>query len=67
MRLNATKAENEAIKFGVDIELIDYNLGLSFEDRLIQHQGALDLVFSLIEASEVGNSKSKQAIKNIPR
>ena len=43
----------------IDIALLNSNLELSIEDRLIQHQSALDLVWELDRAREELNEKSK--------
>lgn len=37
----------------VDLALLDYNLSLSFEERVAHHQSALDLLVELRQAGEM--------------
>ena len=53
----------EAIKYGIDVHLIDENLSLSVEERIQQHQSALDLVFELDRVRESVYSKPESAPK----
>ena len=46
-------------KSDLDISLLNSNLELSIEERLIQHQNALDLVWELDKARVELNEKSK--------
>lgn len=46
-------------KSDFDLALLNSNLELSIEERLIQHQNALDLVWELDKAREELNEKSK--------
>ncbi len=46
-------------KSDVDLALLNSNLELSIEERLIQHQNALDLVWELDKAREELSEKSK--------
>lgn len=43
----------------LDVALLNSNLELSIEERLIQHQNALDLVWELDKARVELNEKSK--------
>jgi hypothetical protein len=42
----------EAIQAGIDLEMLEYNLGLSPEERARQHDAALVLVLELAETGE---------------
>jgi len=44
------EAEEEARKYGLDTSLVDANLSLTFEERLRQHQEALNLIVALTSA-----------------
>jgi len=43
----AEKAIEEAERAGFDLSLVDSNLELSFEDRLLRHDSALELVLEM--------------------
>lgn len=45
----------------IDIELINSNLELTPDQRLFQHQAALDLLWELDRAREKLNAKSQQS------
>lgn len=45
----------------IDINLIEHNLELSPEERLKQHQIALNILFEIDEAREQLREKSKQS------
>ena len=47
----------------VDIYMIKKNLNLTPEQRIVNHQGALDLALNLKKAGQKLNDKSKRAIK----
>lgn len=49
--------ESDAIEGDVDISLITYNLGLSYEERILQHEAAFELVSHLIRAREGHGTK----------
>ncbi|MBI2339044.1 MAG: hypothetical protein HYU99_01580 [Deltaproteobacteria bacterium] len=38
-----TQAEKEAAEYGIDLNLLEYNLSLTCEKRLEQHQEVLNL------------------------
>lgn len=40
----------EARRAGIDLDLLDSNLALSYEDRVLRHASALELVCALREA-----------------
>ena len=44
-------AIEEAIKAGFDLSLIDSNLALTPEERVLRHESALELVLALREAA----------------
>ena len=44
-----TKRKKEAVRYGIDIGMLQKNLTLSFEERLIQHESALQLVEEIIK------------------
>jgi hypothetical protein len=46
-------------KSDVDLALLNSNLELSIEDRLLRHQNALDLIWELDRARVELNEKSK--------
>jgi hypothetical protein len=49
---NVSAVELDALHFGIDISLVDYNLRLSHQERIQQHEGALALVQELVAARE---------------
>lgn len=53
--------EKEIMESGIDIFMIDDNLSLSYEERLIQHQQALDLVLVLQKAPVIDDPELEQA------
>ena len=55
-----SQIELDASMYGIDLRLIDHNLQLSFEERLYQHEAALELVQNLIEANNESFSQLKQ-------
>jgi hypothetical protein len=48
----------------IDISLLESNLDLTFEERLIQHQRALDIFFEIERAREQLNERSQQSSEN---
>lgn len=46
------KAIADAERAGFDLSLIDYNLSLTYEQRLLQHDSALELMLALRAAGE---------------
>jgi hypothetical protein len=53
----AEKVFAEAREAGIDLNLIDCNLALSYEDRVLRHESALALVRALKEA-RIAHEKS---------
>lgn len=45
-------AWQRAKDFGIDISLLELNLGKSIQERIQEHQNALNLLFALEEASQ---------------
>ena len=43
-------ALEEARRAGIDLDLLDSNLALSYEERVLRHESALELVWMLQEA-----------------
>jgi hypothetical protein len=63
---------NQEFHSEVDIALLEYNLSLSYEERLAQHASALDLVLELQSAGRILRSKehengSQQAPAHVAR
>ena len=52
------KSEPKAGKSGVDLDLVDTNLSLSYQQRLEHHQSALDLINELSRARMLNEAKS---------
>ena len=50
----------------VDIYMINKNLKLTPEQRISNHQGALDLVEEIKKAGQKLNDKSKRTLKKTP-
>lgn len=57
----------KAREYGIDVSLIDYNLSLSYEKRLEQHQSALELMEEMEKASRKHHEKFKRSSQNSPR
>gem|GEM_PF-7115278 len=53
---NDLRAAEEA---GFDLSLLDHSLSLTPEQRLKEHQGALDLVWKLEEIRDARNEESQ--------
>lgn len=47
---NAEEILADARRAGIDLDLLDSNLALSYEDRVLRHASALELVCALREA-----------------
>lgn len=54
---NSNVNMNEFVEF--DISLIEYNLSLSYEERLLQHQEALNIIYEIEKAREALDEKFK--------
>lgn len=58
---NLDPIEQQALEFGVDIALIESNLHLTYEERMNQHQYALDL---MLECEAAGRKFYERAKEN---
>ncbi len=58
-KLERTRVQNEAIRFGVDLNLIEENLAHTPLERIQNHQSALELVLELDRAREKLYPKSE--------
>jgi hypothetical protein len=52
------EALEEARQAGIDLSLIDASLALSYEERVLQHQSALELALALRRAGAVREKSS---------
>jgi len=52
MNFRSSKAAERALEYGLDLSLTEHNLTLTPEQRLVQHQEALNLVMALTEAGK---------------
>ena len=55
------QALEDARKAGIDLDLLDSNLALSYEQRVLRHESALELMLALREA---GSAYEKSASSN---
>lgn len=55
------QALEAARKAGIDLDLLDSNLALTYEQRVLRHESALELVLALREA---GSAYEKSASSN---
>lgn len=51
----------EAVQAGIDLELVEYNLTLSPEERARQHDGALELALELKRIGEEMRASDREA------
>lgn len=47
---NPDQALEEARRAGIDLDLLDSNLALTYEERVLRHESALELMWALREA-----------------
>lgn len=47
---NPAQALEEARRAGIDLDLLDSNLALSYEERVLRHESARELMLALKEA-----------------
>ena len=47
---NLEQALEDARRAGIDLDLLDSNLALTYEERVLRHESALELVLALREA-----------------
>ena len=45
--------------WGIDIDLLEHNLSLSYEERLLEHQKALDLYLNILRYRKKQNENIK--------
>lgn len=57
------KAIEEAERAGFDLSLVDYNLSLSYEERVLQHAAALKFALDLAAAGAAFYAKSAPAVE----
>lgn len=55
------QALEDARRAGIDLDLLDSNLALSYEERVLRHDSALELVFALRAAGNI-HEKSRSSI-----
>ena len=56
-RDHTSAAKIEAREYGIDLSLLDYNLTLTHDQRIEQHEAALELVRELVIAREALRAK----------
>ncbi len=56
-----TQALEEARRAGIDLSLLDSNLALSYEERVLRHASAQELMWALKEAG-VAHEKSARPV-----
>lgn len=56
---NPAQALEEARRAGIDLDLVDSNLALTYEQRVLRHESALELVWALREAGAVYEKPSR--------
>lgn len=57
----ADHALEEARRAGIDLSLLDCNLALSYEERALRHESALELVLALREAGAAYEKSASSA------
>jgi len=57
---NLEQTLEDARRAGIDLDLLDSNLALTYEERVLRHESALELVLALREAG-VAYEKSASA------
>lgn len=67
MDCKLSKVEQEAQNFGIDLSLTNYNLSLSLEQRLVNHQRALNLVSKLKKAGQLYEQQLKRPTQTSAR
>lgn len=48
--MHTKKESTNSIQLNTDFDLIDFNLSLSYEERLLNHQRSLDTITELLKA-----------------
>ena len=57
----ADQALEDARRAGIDLDLLDSNLALTYEERALRHESALELVLELREAGVAYEKSSPPA------
>lgn len=60
---NPAQALEEARRAGIDLSLLDSNLALSYEQRVLRHESALELMLALRGAGAADEKSSPLAAK----
>ena len=47
---NPVQALEDARRAGIDLDLLDSNLALTYEERVLRHESALELMWAMREA-----------------
>ncbi len=56
---NPAQALEDARRAGIDLDLLDSNLALTYEQRVLRHESALELVWALREAGAAYEKPSR--------
>ena len=67
MDCKLSKVEQEAQDFGIDLSLTNYNLSISLQQRLTNHQRALNLVLELRKAGQQYEQQLKRSTQTPAR
>jgi hypothetical protein len=59
----AEQALEDARRAGIDLDLLDTNLALTYEQRALRHESALELVLALREAGTAYEKSASAAPK----
>ena len=60
---NLEQALEDARLAGIDLDLLDSNLALTYEERVLRHESALELVLALREAGAAYEKPASPATK----
>ncbi len=60
---NPAQALEEARRAGIDLDLLDSNLGLTYEERVLRHESAQELIWALKEAGAAYERSARPAAK----
>jgi hypothetical protein len=58
---NPDPALEEARRAGIDLNLLDLNLALTYEERVLRHESALELMLALREAGAAHEKSARSA------
>jgi hypothetical protein len=56
---NPAQALDDARRAGIDLDLLDSNLALTYEQRVQRHESALELMLALRDAGAAAHEKSE--------